>query len=105
MLKHDSSYFYRNGSSCMSDHKYTKDFKNAIKSHGVQVGQWIWITRTSIAALSETEDYRVKVVGITRNFVVLRYPAGFNECAHWDDFDKMRRYDPGKPRQNRRRKH
>ena len=88
MRKDDIEFFHYSGMTNDSSH-YQKDKRLASRKHGVREGQWLWVRRKSFTSPDELDDYRVKVICITKYYVALQYPAGFVECAAWDVFEQM----------------
>ena len=81
--------FFRTGFACDSDKRYKAEKHIAQRKHKVREGDWFWVNRISPDDRMRMKEYRVQAVQVTRWFIVLRYPAGFCEAAHWDDFERM----------------
>ena len=85
--KHDSEFLFFNGLVCAG--RFRADRQHTREEQGVREGEWFWITRKALDGSDSVKDYRVKVEFVHPRYVVLRYPAGFCESAHWDDFQRM----------------
>ena len=89
MNKADRGYMFYND-YLNNSRKKKLERRIASMDHHIRVGDWVWVSRPSFRTKDVSEDYRVKVVCITKYFITLQYPAGFKESVQWVDFEKMR---------------